>query len=104
MQDNLNYAVAVEAQSAEARSEFIWKTYAHVVAAILTFAGISAYLITSGVSARLFPIVTANWLLTLGAFVVAIHAARAYIFERCLAIKMLKPCINVKDFHPNVTR
>ena len=68
MQDNLNYAVAVEAQSAEARSEFIWKTYAHVVGAILTFAGISAYMIASGVSARLFPLMTANWLLTLGAF------------------------------------
>ena len=68
MQDNLNYTVAVETQSAEARSEFIWKTYAHVVGAILAFAGISAYLITSGVSARIFPIVTANWLLTLGAF------------------------------------
>ena len=68
MQDNLNYAVAVEAQSAEARSEFIWKTYAHVVGAILTFAGISAYLITSGVAHSLFPVMTANWLLTLGAF------------------------------------
>ena len=68
MQDNLNYPAAVQAQSVEARSEFIWKTYAHVVGAILAFAGISAYLMTSGVSARLFPIVTANWLLTLGAF------------------------------------
>ena len=68
MQDNLNYAAAVQAQSVEARSDFIWKTYAHVVGAILTFAGISAYLIASGVAAQLFPIMTANWLLTLGAF------------------------------------
>jgi FtsH-binding integral membrane protein len=50
------------------RSDFIWKTYAHVVGAILAFAGVSAYLMTSGISARLFPVVTANWLLTLGAF------------------------------------
>jgi FtsH-binding integral membrane protein len=58
----------VAALGVEERSSFIWKTYAHVVGAILAFAGISAYLITSGISAQLFPYVTANWLLTLGAF------------------------------------
>ena len=68
MQDNLNSMAPVAALPVEERSEFIWKTYGHVVGAILAFAGISAYLMTSGISARLFPVVTANWLLTLGAF------------------------------------
>ena len=68
MQDNLNSVAPVSALDVEARSAFIWKTYAHVVGAILAFAAVSAYLMTSGISARLYPVLTAQWLLTLGAF------------------------------------
>ena len=68
MQDNLNSVAPVSALDVEARSAFIWKTYAHVVGAILAFAAVSAYLMTSGISTRLFPVLTAQWLLTLGAF------------------------------------
>ncbi len=68
MQDNLNSVAPVSGLDVEARSAFIWKTYAHVVGAILAFAGISAYLMTSGISVRLYPVLTAQWLLTLGAF------------------------------------
>ena len=68
MQDNLNSVAPVSALDVEARSAFIWRTYAHVVGAILAFAGISAYLLSPGISARLFPVLTAQWLLTLGAF------------------------------------
>ncbi|MEM9401675.1 MAG: Bax inhibitor-1 family protein [Pseudomonadota bacterium] len=72
MQDN--YLGPVSEASVEERSDFIWKCYAHVVAAILIFAGISAYLISSGVSASiyytLFPPEGGgmSWLLVLGAF------------------------------------
>ena len=65
MQDNLNSVAPVSALDVEARSAFIWKTYAHVVGAILAFAAVSAYLMTSGISTRLFPVLTAQWLLTL---------------------------------------
>ena len=68
MANNMHSVAPVAALGVEERSSFIWKTYAHVVGAILAFAGISAYLISSGISAQLFPYVTANWLLTLGAF------------------------------------
>ena len=68
MQDNLNSVAPVAGLDVEARSAFIWKTYAHVVGAILAFAAISAYLMTSGISVRLYPVLTAQWLLTLGAF------------------------------------
>lgn len=68
MQDNLNSVAPVSALDVEARSAFIWKTYAHVVGAILAFAAVSAYLMTSGISTQLFPVLTAQWLLTLGAF------------------------------------
>ncbi len=68
MQDNLKSVAPVSALDVEARSAFIWKTYAHVVGAILAFAAVSAYLMTSGISTRLFPVLTAQWLLTLGAF------------------------------------
>ena len=68
MQNNFNSMAPVAALPVEERSDFIWKTYAHVVGAILAFAGVSAYMMTSGISERIFPVVTANWLLTLGAF------------------------------------
>ena len=57
--------------SAETRSNFIWRTYGHVAAAILLFAGIETYLFDSGLA---FPMAQSmlgfSWLLILGAFMV----------------------------------
>ena len=68
--------------SVEARSNFIWRTYGHVAAAILLFAGIETYLFSSGLA---FPMAQSmlqmNWLLILGAFMVvgwlATHVAHS---------------------------
>ena len=68
MQDNLNYLGPVSESSVEDRSDFIWKCYAHVVGAILVFAGISAYLLQTGIAARIAEPMLGNWLLVLGAF------------------------------------
>jgi FtsH-binding integral membrane protein len=61
--------VPVSELSAESRSNFNWRTYGHVAAAILLFAGIETYLFDSG---RAIPMAQAmlglNWLLILGAF------------------------------------
>ncbi|MEL6367816.1 MAG: Bax inhibitor-1 family protein [Pseudomonadota bacterium] len=55
---------------AEERKAFIWRTYAHVVGAILAFAAIETYLFSSGTAARLSPMLGGNWMLVLGAFIV----------------------------------
>jgi FtsH-binding integral membrane protein len=68
MQNNLSYQAPVSELAAEDRSQFIWKCYAHVVGAILAFAGISAYLLSSGISERIAAPMLGNWLLVLGAF------------------------------------
>ena len=61
----------VAALSAETRSTFIWRTYGHVAAAILLFAGIESYLFDSGLAEPLAQSVLGfNWLLILGAFMV----------------------------------
>ena len=52
MQDNYNSAAPVSTLAVEDRSNFIWRTYAHVVGALIAFAAIEAYLITSGHSAQ----------------------------------------------------
>jgi len=48
MQDNLNTVAPVSALSAETRSTFIWKCYAHVVGALFALVGIEVYLFSSG--------------------------------------------------------
>ena len=63
----LNYEAVANASEKD-RSEFIWKCYAHVVGGLLAFAGVVAYMVTSGIAAALFPVLTGNWFLTLGAF------------------------------------
>ena len=68
MNDNVNYLAPVSQASVEDRSDFIWKTYAHVVGAILAFAAISGYFLTSGVGESLAPLMFNNWLLVIGAF------------------------------------
>ena len=70
MQDQVNYLAPVAEDSVENRSEFVWKTYAHVVGAILAFAGVSAYLYQSGISERIAMPMLNNWLLVLGAFMI----------------------------------
>jgi FtsH-binding integral membrane protein len=57
--------------SAETRSTFIWRTYGHVAAAILLFAGIETYLFESGIAAPLAQsMLSLNWLIILGGFMV----------------------------------
>ena len=68
MQDQVNYLAPVAEDSVENRSEFIWKTYAHVVGAILAFAGVSVYFFQSGISERIAAPMLNNWLMVLGAF------------------------------------
>ncbi len=59
----------VAEQSVETRSNFIWRTYGHVAAAILLFAGIETYLFDSGLAQPMAAsMLGANWLLVLGAF------------------------------------
>jgi FtsH-binding integral membrane protein len=69
MNSNVNYLAPVAEASVEARSEFIWKCYAHVIGAILAFAGVSAYLYSSGISARIAPAMLNNWWIVMGAFI-----------------------------------
>ena len=68
MQEHVNYVGPVAQASVEPRSEFIWKCYAHVVGGILAFAGILAYLFSTGVADRIALPLLNNWLLVLGAF------------------------------------
>ncbi len=75
MQDKMNYLGPVSEAPVETRADFIWKCYAHVVAAILIFAGISAYLMSAGVSESIAYFVASSgnmgWLMILGAFMLA---------------------------------
>jgi FtsH-binding integral membrane protein len=71
MQENLNYVSPVAQASVEDRSEFIWKCYAHVAGGLLAFAAIEAYLISSGIAMQIAGPMVNNWLLTLGAFMLA---------------------------------
>ena len=64
----LKYVTPVAEATVQARSDFIWKCYAHVVGGILAFAAVEYYLITSGVALRIAPVLLQSWLLTLGAF------------------------------------
>ncbi|MDH3747140.1 MAG: Bax inhibitor-1 family protein [Gammaproteobacteria bacterium] len=68
MQEQVHYAGPVAGASVEDRSDFIWKCYAHVVGGILAFAGIEAYLFSSGIAERIAVPLLNNWLLVLGAF------------------------------------
>ena len=69
MNDHVNYLGPVAQASAEDRSEFIWRCYAHVVGAILAFAGIEAYLISSGIAMQIAIFMQGNPLIMLGGFV-----------------------------------
>jgi FtsH-binding integral membrane protein len=71
MNDNVNYLGPVSTLSVEDRSEFIWKCYAHVVGAILAFAGIEAYFFQSGIAEQIALPMLNNWWMVLGAFILA---------------------------------
>ena len=71
MNDNVNYLGPVSTLSVEDRSEFIWKCYAHVVGAILVFAGIEAYFFQSGIAEQIALPMLNNWWMVLGAFILA---------------------------------
>ena len=61
----------VAEQSVQTRSDFIWRTYGHVAAAILLFAGIETYLFDSGLAQPMAEsMLGVNWLLILGGFMV----------------------------------
>jgi FtsH-binding integral membrane protein len=68
MQEQVNYLAPVAEDSVENRSEFIWKTYAHVVGAILAFAAVQVYFFQSGIAERIAMPMLSNWMLVLGAF------------------------------------
>ena len=68
--------------SVDARSNFIWRTYGHVAAAILLFAGIETYLFSTGIALPMAQsMLQMNWLLILGGFMVvswlATHVAHS---------------------------
>jgi FtsH-binding integral membrane protein len=69
MPDNLNPLPQAPSYAVESRADFIWKCYAHVVGAILAFAAIEAYLLTSGIAERIAAPMMSNWWLVLGAFI-----------------------------------
>lgn len=71
MQDNINHLAPVAEASVGDRSEFIWKCYAHVVGAILAFAAVEVYLFQSGVAVAIAEPMLNNWLMVLGAFMLA---------------------------------
>jgi FtsH-binding integral membrane protein len=71
MSDNVNYLGPVSGASVEDRSDFIWKCYAHVVVAILAFAGIEVYFFQSGIAQSIAEPMLNNWLMVLGAFILA---------------------------------
>lgn len=69
MQDNLNSMAPVSTLSVESRSEFIWKCYAHVVGAILAFAGVEVYLFSSGIADRIAIPMLNSWMMVIIAFI-----------------------------------
>lgn len=71
MNENVNYLAPVAELSEADRSSFIWKCYAHVVGAILAFAAIEVYLFESGIAQSIAAPMMGNWLLVLGAFILA---------------------------------
>ncbi len=69
MQQSINHLMPVAQASVEARSEFIWKVYAHVVGALLAYAGVVAYLISSGVANSVISVMYANPMITFFLFI-----------------------------------
>jgi len=69
MNNDVNYMAPVAQLSVADRSNFIWKCYAHVVGAILAFAVIEAYLLTTGAALNIARMMQGSPFLVLGAFI-----------------------------------
>ena len=68
---NSTYAPPVAALGDDARAAFLTRTYAHLLGAILAFAGIEVFLFSSGLAQPMAEaMIGTNWLLVLGAFMV----------------------------------
>ena len=68
---NLDTAIPVGALDVDARARFIVRTYAHLFAAILGFVGIEVVLFMTGLADVMAKaMLSVNWLLVLGGFVV----------------------------------
>ena len=68
---NTTYAPPVAALGDDARAAFLTRTYAHLLGAILAFAGIEVFLFSSGLAQPMAEaMIGTNWLLVLGAFMV----------------------------------
>ncbi|MEX2125507.1 MAG: Bax inhibitor-1 family protein [Woeseia sp.] len=71
MNENISYLPPVADLASADRSNFIWKCYVHVVGAILAFAAIEMYFFQSGIAAAIAAPMLNNWLMVLGAFMLA---------------------------------
>lgn len=71
MSETLSYQTPVSQSSTEDRSNFVWKCYSHVVGAILAFAAIEVYFFSSGIAERIAAPMLNNWMMVLGAFMLA---------------------------------
>ena len=69
MQEQVNYLAPVADASAEDRSQFIWKVYAHVVGAILSLVAIEAYILQSGMIDGLIGVLYGNPMITFILFI-----------------------------------
>lgn len=86
MNETVNYLAPVSELSAEDRSGFIWKCYAHVVGAILAFAGVEMYLFQSGTAAAIAVPMLNNWWMVFGAFILGGWGA-AHVAHRVESIQ-----------------
>ena len=69
MQQGTQAITPVAALDVDSRAAFIWRVYAHVALAIAAFAGIEAWLFSTGRAEAIFNrMIGTNWLLILGAF------------------------------------
>jgi FtsH-binding integral membrane protein len=69
MQNGMNSMAPVSSLAVEDRSQFIWKCYAHVVGAILAFAGIEVYLFSSGIADRIAVPMLNSWMIVMISFI-----------------------------------
>src|SRR5262245_61010222 len=81
MQLSQTQGLPVAELGADARSQFIWRTYGHVAGAILGFAAVESYLFSNGYAETIArSMLSVNWLLIIGAFMLvgwlATHVAQ----------------------------
>jgi FtsH-binding integral membrane protein len=76
MQERVNYLAPAAEASVEERSQFIWRTYAHVVGAIFAFVGVEAWIIQSGSINGIIALLYGSPIITLVAFVGGSMAAQ----------------------------